>query len=263
MECEYGCGQEAKHQFKNGKWCCSKSVNSCKLMKLKNSNANRGKIIYKETRLKMRNSRLGKKDSKETRERKSISRKGEKNPMYGKIHPLRKTANDIINEHPFFAMIEEIRDDPETNDVQVRCKLNTCSRWFTPTYDQIRYRIYALENTNGNDGLFFYCSDECKNKCSVYNIKPSRIINNTEKLYTQAEYQTFRRFVLERDEYICQFCGEPAKHVHHERPQKLEPFFSLDPDFAWSSCEVCHYEKGHPAGSECSTKKIGLEVCNG
>jgi len=21
--CDYGCGQEAKYQFKNGKWCCS------------------------------------------------------------------------------------------------------------------------------------------------------------------------------------------------------------------------------------------------
>jgi hypothetical protein len=27
--CDYGCGQEAKFQFKNGKWCCSKSPNSC------------------------------------------------------------------------------------------------------------------------------------------------------------------------------------------------------------------------------------------
>ena len=27
--CEYGCGQEAAYQFKNGKWCCSKSYASC------------------------------------------------------------------------------------------------------------------------------------------------------------------------------------------------------------------------------------------
>ena len=27
--CEYGCGKEAIYQFKNGKWCCSKSSNSC------------------------------------------------------------------------------------------------------------------------------------------------------------------------------------------------------------------------------------------
>jgi hypothetical protein len=35
--CNYGCGQEAKHQFKNGKWCCSKSWNSCLKLREKNS----------------------------------------------------------------------------------------------------------------------------------------------------------------------------------------------------------------------------------
>ncbi len=39
--CDYGCGQEAKYQMTNGKWCCQKSFNSCpakktrKLEKLK------------------------------------------------------------------------------------------------------------------------------------------------------------------------------------------------------------------------------------
>ena len=27
--CEYGCGQEAKHQFQNGKWCCSSNWQLC------------------------------------------------------------------------------------------------------------------------------------------------------------------------------------------------------------------------------------------
>ena len=33
MLCEYGCGKEAKHQFKNGKWCCSKNQLQCKKVK--------------------------------------------------------------------------------------------------------------------------------------------------------------------------------------------------------------------------------------
>ncbi len=41
MLCDYGCGQEANHQFKNGKWCCSKNYNSCKEIKRKNSISNR------------------------------------------------------------------------------------------------------------------------------------------------------------------------------------------------------------------------------
>ena len=35
--CDYGCGCEAIYQLKNGKWCCSKSVNSCPEMRRKNS----------------------------------------------------------------------------------------------------------------------------------------------------------------------------------------------------------------------------------
>lgn len=27
--CEYGCEREAKHQLKNGKWCCESNCNSC------------------------------------------------------------------------------------------------------------------------------------------------------------------------------------------------------------------------------------------
>lgn len=35
--CDYGCGQEAKFQFKNGKWCCCEKVSGCPHMKEKNS----------------------------------------------------------------------------------------------------------------------------------------------------------------------------------------------------------------------------------
>ncbi len=36
--CEYGCGKEAKYQFKNGKKCCSKNISKCEgiINKLKN-----------------------------------------------------------------------------------------------------------------------------------------------------------------------------------------------------------------------------------
>lgn len=41
--CEYGCGQQAKFQLKNGRWCCCKSYQSCPELKKKNSNANKDK----------------------------------------------------------------------------------------------------------------------------------------------------------------------------------------------------------------------------
>ena len=35
MLCEYGCGKEALHQFKNGKWCCSRKWTSCLEVKVR------------------------------------------------------------------------------------------------------------------------------------------------------------------------------------------------------------------------------------
>jgi hypothetical protein len=35
--CDYGCGQEAKYQFKEGKYCCSKNWHSCPAQRKKNS----------------------------------------------------------------------------------------------------------------------------------------------------------------------------------------------------------------------------------
>ena len=56
--CIYGCGQEAKHQLKNGKWCCSENPNSCLGMRKKFSNAKKEehtkKYMEKEQRKKKR-----------------------------------------------------------------------------------------------------------------------------------------------------------------------------------------------------------------
>jgi len=37
MICDYGCGNEAKYQLKNKKWCCSKSFTQCPEIRYKNS----------------------------------------------------------------------------------------------------------------------------------------------------------------------------------------------------------------------------------
>ncbi len=37
MICDYGCGQEAKYQFNNGRWCCSENFNSCPAKRDKHS----------------------------------------------------------------------------------------------------------------------------------------------------------------------------------------------------------------------------------
>ncbi len=53
---------------------------------------------------------------------------------------------------------------------------------------------------------------------------------------------------------------EKTEHMHHIKPQKLEPFFSLDPDYCIACCSKCHYEKGHK--DECGTGKLSKLICN-
>jgi len=162
----------------------------------------------------------------------------------------------IKEKYPTFCKIEEPKIDLKNLTIKVKCK--TCNKLFKPSYTQLYERIRAIEKDVGFAENNFYCTDKCKTSCSVYRKRTDGI--NT-KSYTQEEYEIFRQFVLERDNYKCQYCGDLATIVHHERPQKLEPFFSLDPDFAWSCCEKCHYEKGHPVGTECSTGNLSNRIC--
>jgi 5-methylcytosine-specific restriction endonuclease McrA len=254
--CSYGCGNKAKYKLKNGKLCCSEFHSMCPALKEKNRQGNKGKKYSIETKKLMRKIKLA-----------------EKNPMYGKKNTKKQkeavslTIRKIKNKYSFFSQIEELRynpDKPEEKEIQVHCKNHNCPNskeqngWFTPTYIQLYERIRQLENECGNGGCYFYCCDKCKNECPLYNLR-SDPFKLSEEYYTQNEYQQFREYVLERDDYKCQYCGEKAEHVHHERPQKLEPFHSLDPDLAWSVCKKCHYKYGHR--DECSTVNIASIIC--
>ena len=65
--CDYGCGQEAKYQFKNGKWCCSSYFAKCPEVIRKNSQSNKNTwqdpnsvFNTEEYREKVRQSNMGK-----------------------------------------------------------------------------------------------------------------------------------------------------------------------------------------------------------
>ena len=58
MKCEFGCGKDAAHQLKNGKWICSKYSAQCEVNKQKNSLGIKkavsvGKIDYKSRYVKL------------------------------------------------------------------------------------------------------------------------------------------------------------------------------------------------------------------
>ena len=194
-----------------------------------------------------------------------------------RIVKMSYTIDYIKQKYPLFSKIEEIRynpDKPELNEIQVHCKNHNCQNskekggWFTPDKKSLLYeRIRSIEHPKGSGAGYFYCSYKCKEECPLYNKTVTQIIKEDqikaglikEDWYDSTEYQIFREEVLRRSGNKCEYCGEVADHVHHSRPQKLEPFFSLDPDYGISCCKKCHYEKGHK--DECSTGQLASIIC--
>jgi hypothetical protein len=82
MLCDYGCGQEAKYQFKNRKNCCSESYKSCSEVRKKIREKRALQVMSKETKEKIRRSKKGRKRkplSEETKRKIGDSVRGDKN----------------------------------------------------------------------------------------------------------------------------------------------------------------------------------------
>jgi len=102
MLCNYGCGKEATIQLKNGKWCCSKSQNSCEKLKEINSILNKGRKSWNTGKNKDNDERLKRMSKKRT----GVSFI----EMYGKIKAKQieiKKRNSMMGKlsgenHPFY-----------------------------------------------------------------------------------------------------------------------------------------------------------------
>jgi len=254
--CEYGCGKKANFIFKNGKKCCSKNHSSCSFLKIKKS--------------KMFKGRVGNKHSEDTKKKISESNKGRNHHSYGKVGKSYKkqlTIKQIKEKYPLFSKIEEMRYDPNNlEDIQVHCKNHNCKNseeqggWFTVNRHSLFTRIYIIEKSYYSGESNFYCCEECKQNCPLYNFHYYDL--TLDSLYTSEEYQTWRTSVMEQANYSCEYCEKPATDAHHTRPKKLEPGFVLDPDFGIACCEKCHYKYGHKTGTECSTGNLAVTICN-
>ena len=288
--CDYGCEKLANYYFKYvDKYCCSSHYTKCQNSRIKNkvkqtgikrsekvcNNISKGKILYyNDINNRIKYSKIHKKRykimNKKQRKKLGEKRTGKNNGMFGKISANKLTIEKIQEKYPTFAKIEEMIYEPgkeKEKIIQVHCKNHNCKNskeqcgWFTPTKSQLSERIRNIEKESGNGGGYLYCLDECKEECPLYNSRGTDPFKIKKELpYTSEEYNIWRLNVLERENHHCEYCDKEATHVHHSRPQKLEPGFVLDPDFGIACCQKCHYKYGHK--DECSTGKLASKECN-
>jgi len=325
--CDYGCGQEAKYPFKNGKWCCSKLSCQCPAIREKNKIKNKGKKLpnrakpkkYIGTHLcdygcgKVAKYHFSESDKyccsihyrKCDGIKKQLSENFENHALYksnkgqvpwnkgktdifslesiekirqaqlGRISSRKYSIKDYQEKHPLFSKIEEMRYNPDKpGEIQFHCKNHKCPNskekggWFTPSGIQIEERKAAIEKDYGNGAAYFYCSELCKQECSLFGKSVNQLIKEDQIIagiieddwYNSSEYQIWREQVFKLDNRICQYCGNEGNIAHHILPQKTHPELSLDPENGITVCEECHYKYAH-SDQLCTTGHLSRLVC--
>jgi len=266
QNCKY-CGQEALYQLKNGAWCCKSSSKLCPEIIRKSSESRKGAKRTSEMKERISLAHIGQRSSKRGKNYTQFYGNERAQIIKEKMRKRKLLALDNIKEkHPFFCKVEDLKE--VDGSIYVRCTLSSCRKWFKPTYTQFYERIRQLEKEYGNGGCYFYCSLECKQKCSLYKLNPT--IKDKEFI-PDTNYQVWRDEVFKRQEAElgfnqCEICGNTNKKelsIHHEKPVKLYPHLAYDPDNGIVLCGArssnkCHYKYGHK--DECSTGKLQRKI---
>ena len=247
--CDYGCGQEAKYPFKNGKWCCSPHWTQCPDQRRRVSEAVSGKG----------NPMYQREQSIESRKRMSES---SKNPPEETRRKMRRSQGNRLDNFgnwkggyaklniPFFdtyssqiSFAEGVRrKNSDLKVLEVKCAY--CGEWYVSTVIAVQERIRSL-NSVGSDSRL-YCSDKCKQECPIYKkIKYPRGFSPATSREVQPELRQMR---FKIDNYTCQKCKkhqdelEVGLHCHHIEGIRWEPLESADLDKVITYCKTCHLE---------------------
>lgn len=160
---------------------------------------------------------------------------------------------EIYNNKISYA--EEIKKDVNGN-LQVKCTY--CDQQFNPTNRQVIDRLSVL-NGNSKGESRFYCSDGCKQSCTIY--RQVDYPKGFKKATSREVDPLIRKIALARDEYKCKKCfktiDEIALHVHHIEGATQNPMISNDIDNVITYCIDCHIEIHKIEGC----KNLQLQKC--
>lgn len=140
------------------------------------------------------------------------------------------------------AFVDKLKRDADF--LKVSCTF--CKRWFNPTNLEVKARIAALNSIDGKE-CRFYCSDECKQSCSVY--RQVKYPKGQKPYYKRSDQKEWSELVKERDRYRCIRCGSTEELIaHHIEGLNVNPLESADIDIGITLCVECdkivHSEEG-------------------
>lgn len=205
------------------------------------------------------NSMYNRKHTKKSKQKMSNERKGKytgKNSSCykGGVRKLNIPLYDTYETQ--LSAFEEVRpymvliDGVVYKTLQVKCNESDCKRWFTPTISQVGNRIQSFSGEMRGQNNF-YCSGECKLRCSTFAQKKFfKGQNDIIRTYSMSELKAWAREVLRRANFICACCGGPATIGHHMFSKIEYPEYALDPFYGIALCELCHmpiFHKGDNA----------------
>jgi hypothetical protein len=223
--CDYGCGQIAKYQLKNGKICCSDNFTKCSLKKRK--------LTYKLT-------------FKRYPELVKIENliEGPNGEVLGHCKNS-NCPNSIENGGRFILTSYQIQyRNQGINNINDSNYLYCC--------EECKKSCILFGRSSEKLENFLNPSDELS-KASPQELSIWRSEVFSQQLKDNEDHQ----------ENFCEICHETETLVgHHILPQKLYPEFALDPDNGVILCSECHTKYGHTKGTDCSTGYLANKNCN-
>jgi len=207
-----------------------------------------GRQHTEETKKKISESRSGGHLTEEHKEKVS---KALKNKYMGENNSIWKGGTTVSLYNTYATQLElyeEVRRCPDNNELlEVRCF--KCNKWYTPNRFSARSRTQYLKSNNKYTANNFYCSQECKDSCSIFGKSAQQLIKEDAvraglDLWWDLEREVqpeLRKMVLYRDHYQCQECGEVEQlHCHHIKSVSANPIESADIDNCITLCINCH-----------------------
>ncbi|GAG04652.1 unnamed protein product, partial [marine sediment metagenome] len=125
-------------------------------------------------------------------------------------------------------------------------------KWFNPTITEVCSRAGVINKENIG-ALRFYCSDNCKQKCSLYAQK--KYPKGFKKYHNRLHQTEWANMIKKRDNYECQICGSKKDLMaHHYEGLNVNPIMSADLEMGITLCKECD----KLAHSEVGCRRIDL-----